>query len=251
MQRGAVEEVADGVVAVAGSRTSFYLLLEDGDVTVLDTGYPGDRDLLLEGLRAAGRSFADVSAVLLTHGHVDHLGSAEFLRRDHDAQVLCHRDEAPHVRGDREERISERDMIARLWRPKMWSFLANVLRAKALSVEHVGSVGTFDDGDELDLPGGPVAVCTPGHTSGHCSYHLPERGALLTGDALVTRDSLTGDDGPRLLNHLFNHDHAAAVGSLERLRPIPAEIVLPGHGEAWRGSPASAVEIALGAEDER
>jgi len=238
--------VADGITWVEGSRTNFYVV-EDGDtVCLVDTGYPGDFKLLTAALERLGRTPSDVSAVLLTHGHVDHLGSAERMRRESGARVHTHEMEAAHVRGEVEERISNAYMISRLWWPKMWSFLRNVMAAKALKLEHVQDVFTFGTAlGPLDLPGGPVPVFTPGHTSGHCGYHFPDRGALITGDALVTHDSLTGAKGPRLLNSAFNHRHDQAATSLEQFRPLQADIVLPGHGPPFRGSPASAVDQAL------
>ncbi len=51
---------------------------------------------------------------------------------------------------------------------------------KAARVERLRSVETFTT-DALDIPGRPVPVPTPGHTSGHSAFHLPERGALLVG----------------------------------------------------------------------
>ncbi len=46
---------------------------------------------------------------------------------------------------------------------------------------------------------------------------------------------------------MFNHDDAAALASLQALAALPADVVLPGHGPAYRGSPASAVEQVIAA----
>ena len=53
--------------------------------------------------------------------------------------------------------------------------------------------------------------------------------------------------GPQLLPAMFNHDDAAALTSLQALAELPAGVVLPGHGSAYRGSPASAAEQAVAA----
>jgi glyoxylase-like metal-dependent hydrolase (beta-lactamase superfamily II) len=95
------------------------------------------------------------------------------------------------------------------------------------------------------VPGAPVAVATPGHTSGHTSFHLPDRGALLTGDALMTGHALVRHGGPQLLPAFFNTDTGRARESLRRLRGLAADVVVPGHGPAWRGSPDLAVRQAL------
>ncbi len=241
-----VAEVADGVTRVAGSRTNLYVVAEGGSICLVDTGYPGDHAKIVAGLAAFGKSLADVEAVLLTHAHVDHIGSAERLRAEHGATVHTHVDEAPHAKGEYEQRITTGYMLSRMWWPKMAAFVLNAVRSGAAKVDHVAEVATFDGAQTpLDLPGRPVPVFTPGHTSGHCAYHFPDRGVLVSGDALVTEDSLTRETGPRLLHSSFNHDQAEAVRSLDRLRGLAADEILPGHGDPYRGTPAQAVEMAL------
>lgn len=76
-------EVGSGVFFVEASHTNFVLLCEGDDLTLVDSGYPKDRRLLESSVRQTGHDLSDLSAMLLTHAHVDHLGSAEWLRRDH------------------------------------------------------------------------------------------------------------------------------------------------------------------------
>lgn len=239
-------EVAEGITRVAGSRTNLYVISDGDSLCLLDTGWPGDLGAIMAALDYMDRSPADVSAVLLTHAHPDHLGSAERMRAEHGATVYAHVQEAPYARGERAERISTGYMLSRLWWPRMFSFVVNAIRAGVVKVQHVRELVAFADTSvALDLPGAPVPVFTPGHTSGHCAFHLPDRGVLITGDALVTHDSLTQETGPRLLHDAFNHDQEAAVRSLHRLRDLAANVVLPGHGEPFHGPPSDAVEQAL------
>lgn len=241
----AATQVADGVWQVAGSNTNAFILTDGDDLSLVDSGYPGDRRRLVAALEHLGRSLADVVAVVVTHAHVDHIGSAEMLRQEHGAGILTHAAEAAQARGEKLERISTSYMLSRLWQPQMLRFVVAVIRAGALRLDHVDEVETFDRDAPLDVPGRPVAVFTPGHTSGHSAFHLPERGVLFTGDGLVTEDVLTRETGPRLLAPPFNHDQAQTVASLERLRGLAAEVVLPGHGAPFRGSPAEAVDQAV------
>lgn len=240
------DEVADGVTRVPGSRTNLYILSDGDSVCLVDTGYPRDLNAVETALDGLGRSLADVSAVLMTHAHADHLGSAEHIRTEHGATVYSHVEEAPHIRGEIEERISTGYMLSHLWWPKMVSFVFNVVRSGGAKVVPVRDVSIFTEEDvAFDLPGNPVPVFTPGHTSGHCSFHLADRGVLITGDALVTHDSLTQEVGPRLLHHAFNHDQAQTIRSLDRIRGLAADVLLPGHGEPFHGSPDQAIEQAL------
>lgn len=116
--------------------------------------------------------------------------------------------------------------------------------AGVMKLEHLDEVDTFQDGERLDLPGHPVVVHTPGHTEGHAMFHCPELGLLFTGDGLITMDLVGPGRGPQLIDERFNLDHELADSSLERLVGLEAEMLLPGHGDPWMGSPAEAVALA-------
>lgn len=240
-----VVEVAPGVWHARAKHVGWALLVDGSEVTVVDTGYPGDRDRLVASLERVGRSPADVAAVVLTHGHPDHVGNAEHLRTRHGARVLAHRQEAANARGEQVEQVSEATLLKMAWRPSVLVWAFDIVRLKAARVDRPKQVDVFDDAP-LDVPGAPVPIHTPGHTSGHCALHLPDRGALLVGDALMTEHALARSPGPQLLPDFFNSDPAQARTSLRRLADFSAEVLVPGHGPAFRGSPAQAVEQALG-----
>ena len=240
-----VEQVAEGVHHARAKHVSWVLVTEGDAVTLVDTGYPGDRARLFRSLELVGRSVSDVAAVVLTHGHPDHIGSAEHLRSGEGVRVLAHEREAPNARGERIEQIGELTILRNAWRPSVLVWAMDVLRLGAATVERLGELDTFSDG-ALDVPGHPTVVHTPGHTSGHCALHLPDRGALLVGDALMTGHAVDGrHHGPQLMPAFFNTDTEQARRSLQRLRDLPADVVVPGHGPAHRGTPASAVDLAL------
>jgi glyoxylase-like metal-dependent hydrolase (beta-lactamase superfamily II) len=94
-------------------------------------------------------------------------------------------------------------------------------------------------------------VATPGHTRGHTSFLLEDHGVLFGGDELVTLDVLTRERGPRLMPPAVNDDPQVARTSLARLETLQAELLLPGHGDPWAGSPADAVAAARAADSRR
>jgi glyoxylase-like metal-dependent hydrolase (beta-lactamase superfamily II) len=242
-----MREVGRGVW-VAGGKHANWCIVRDGDgVTLVDTGWPGDRDLLLRSLELLGKAPADVDAVVLTHAHADHMGSAEHFRTEVGTPVLVHAEEAASATGERVEQASPWTLLRQTWRPSamVW-FLEASLRGKPLQLRRLGGATTFTDGP-LDVPGRPVPVHTPGHTSGHVALHLPERGVLIVGDALMTSHALVPTAGPQLLPSFFHNDAAQARASLELLRPLEADVVVPGHGPPFRGSPAAAVDAAQAA----
>ena len=72
-------------------------------------------------------------------------------------------------------------------------------------------------GPLTDLHGQPEIIHTPGHTDGECVVLLPDRSAILTGDALVTLDPYTGRRGPRIIAPAATHDSQQALASLDAL----------------------------------
>jgi glyoxylase-like metal-dependent hydrolase (beta-lactamase superfamily II) len=237
-------EVGPGVHHARAKHVSWVLVTEGESVTLVDTGYPGDRERLFRSLERIGRTPADVEGVVLTHGHPDHIGSAEHLRTTYEVPVWAHRDEVPNASGERIEQVSEAALLRRVWRPDVFRWVIDVLRLDAAKVERLGALQVFA-APELDLPGRPSVIPTPGHTAGHCALHLPDRGVLLAGDALMTGHALARPEGPQLLPDFFQTDAKLARASLEELRGLPADVVVPGHGPAFLGAPARAVELAL------
>ena len=74
---------------------SCYLLEEAGEVTIIDAGVPAYYADLTAELAAMGRTIEDVRALVLTHGHDDHIGFAERLRIERDVPVSIHELDAP------------------------------------------------------------------------------------------------------------------------------------------------------------
>jgi glyoxylase-like metal-dependent hydrolase (beta-lactamase superfamily II) len=239
-----VTEVAPGVHHARAKHVGWILVTEGATVTLVDSGYPRDRDRLFRSLELVKRRPSEVAAVVLTHGHPDHLGGAEHLREVYGVPVLGHQEEVPNASGTRVEQASERDVLRQAWRPSVLRWSLDIMRLGATRVQRVRELQEFGE-ETLDVPGRPVAVHTPGHTTGHCALHLPDRGVLLVGDAMMTEHAVCRDSGPQLLPAFFNTDDGLARRSLDRLRPLRADVVVPGHGPAFRGTPERAVELAI------
>ncbi|MGH3032160.1 MAG: MBL fold metallo-hydrolase [Gaiellaceae bacterium] len=234
------DEVAQGVYRL-GSRWVNHCLVVDGPGAILvDAGYPGYLGQLEPAIAALGRRLEEIEAVLVTHHHVDHAGTAEAVRSRAGADVFVGAGDAPIVRGERPSHPPS-GFYRQVWRPSMIAYLLHTVRAGGARYRSVSEVTTLQDDGRLDLPGGPRVVYTPGHTAGHCSVLLEERGVLLTGDAMVNFDYATGRRGLKL--HRFNEDREGAMASLGRLDGLDAEIVLFGHGDPWPGGLGRALEI--------
>ncbi|MGH3564276.1 MAG: MBL fold metallo-hydrolase, partial [Mycobacterium sp.] len=216
-----------------GEAVNWLLVADDTGVMLIDAGYPGDRTDVLASLGALGYHAADVRAILLTHAHIDHLGSAIWLAKTHGTPVYCHPDEVGHAKREYLEQASPLRVAPHLWRPNWAVWSMHVVRNGGLSREGIPTAQPLTSEITAELPGQPIPIPTPGHTRGHCSYLVD--GVLAGGDALVTGHPVLPDSGPQLLPALFSHNQDDCVRSLAALALLETEVLAPGHGDLWRG----------------
>ena len=77
---------------------NWTLVTDDSGVMLIDAGFPGHRDDVLASLAELGFDAADVRAILLTHAHIDHLGTAIWFAKTHNTPVYCHAGEVAHAK---------------------------------------------------------------------------------------------------------------------------------------------------------
>jgi glyoxylase-like metal-dependent hydrolase (beta-lactamase superfamily II) len=160
--------------------------------------------LILDQVAETGTS---VQAVLLTHGHPDHIGALKLVAEHLSLPVYAHKNEAALLDASGE-----------------WG---KALLGKAIEIPPI----TYFDGEPtLDLLGGIHAIATPGHTPGGVCFSFP--GFALTGDTLfdhgLGRTDLPGGDGPQL--------YASISRFLQKVQPD--DLLYSGHGNAWKAGDA-------------
>jgi glyoxylase-like metal-dependent hydrolase (beta-lactamase superfamily II) len=230
--------IADGVHRCGTEYVNWYVVDDGGRLTIVDAGAKGYWPQLDSVLAELGRTREDVAAVVLTHGHVDHVGFAERLRSESGVPVYVHEEDERMVTTGKNQK-SEALVFKYLGHPFAYRMIFHLAR-NGLSIPKVAEVTTYADGDRLDVPGNPRAIHTPGHSHGHCALEFEH--TLFVGDALCTLHPLTGERGPQLAPDAFSVDTAQALASLDRL---PESGVLAfGHGDPWTGGTAEAVSRA-------
>jgi glyoxylase-like metal-dependent hydrolase (beta-lactamase superfamily II) len=238
----ALTAITDHVHFAETDLVNWTLVTDDHGVMLIDAGYPGDRDDVLDSLRQLGFGVDDLRAILLTHAHIDHFGTAIWFAKTHGTPVYCHAAEVGHAKREYLEQVSPADLAKHLWQPRYVGWTMAIMRKGALTKEGIPGTQALTADIAAVLPGTPMAIPTPGHTGGHCSYVVD--GVLVAGDALVTGHPLLTGSGPQLLPGLFNHDQDGCVRSLGALGLLDTDVLLPGHGPVWRGAIRDAAAAA-------
>lgn len=226
--------LSDGLHRIGNDIVACYLVADEDGVTLIDAGISGQWPDLIAELEAIGRPLSDVRGVVLTHGDEDHIGFAERLRADCGVPVWVHEADAGRARGEGKPstgwgKVRLRPLLGFLW---------YAARRGGLKTTYLKEVRTFSGGETLDLPGKPRIIALPGHSPGSVAVHVPAFDALFVGDALTTRNVLTGEQGGPAP---FTDEPALAASSLANLDGVEARWVLPGHGGPWNQGVAEAI----------
>lgn len=224
-----------------------YAFATPSGIVLIDSGWDSEQSwaALTAGLASFGGSVADVAGVLVTHFHFDHAGQAARIRTESGAWVAMHPADAeviarPSMQSAQVAIENEGRWLRSLGAPpdevaailptpeQMAPFLATARPDRMLH-----------HGDVVDLGGTALRVLhTPGHTAGHVCFHDERVGALFAGDHLLPRIT------PNISVQFDEQDPLGAyLRSLDEVRDLPAEEVLPAHEWRYRDHAARVDEL--------
>ena len=202
------------------------------ELIMIDAGMPKDYKVIMKDIseKFSGRKPV---AVILTHGHFDHVGSLAQIVAEWGIPVLASAEEIPYLNGIKDYpkgEFSMKGLVAMLSKtfPNRGIDIGNHI--DALPKDH--SVPYLDDWEW---------IATPGHTPGHVSFYNRKKGILIAGDAVVTvkqesfvavltqRFSLNGPPA------YFTPDKKEAKKSMGKLLQLPIDYLITGHGPVVRG----------------
>lgn len=222
---------------------NWYVIEQGGRLALIDAGFPGHYSIFRRGIASLGRTPADLEAIVLTHAHADHMGFMEQLRLETGVTVFVHTDD--QHRAQRRLQLPWFGLLSNAWHPYMARILTHATINGVFTMPGIAKVRTVKDGQVLDVPGNPVVIHVPGHTKGEIALYIPGARVLIAGDALVTRNLITGRlCGPGVVVPILSEDYQQSLKSLERLKDLGPVTLVSGHGTPWVGDAATAIKMA-------
>jgi glyoxylase-like metal-dependent hydrolase (beta-lactamase superfamily II) len=232
-----LEDAAAGISALRIVFVNVFALTHsDGSWTLVDAGLPLSATLIRNW--AEKHFSAPPKAIVLTHGHFDHVSAAKDLAEKWNVFIHAHPQEFPFLTGEREYAPPDfgaggglMSLLSPLY-PRGPIQLGDRLRSLAEGNSE-GAAGL--------IPGWTV-VHTPGHTPGHVSFFRPVDRVLLAGDAFCTTKPESFFDAaisqsPELHGPpaYFTPDWNSAAASIQKLAELNPTVVAPGHGKPISG----------------
>ena len=239
-----IHEVAPDVYRLGNELFNWYLIRDRQRFTLVDGGLPAYWGQLRSALAELSATVEEIDAVLITHAHLDHIGLAARVRRESGAAVYLHPADARRAaRGGAQ--LPPTGLLANAWRRQPLHILATALRHGVFFGSPIKDFTPLASEGPLEVPGRPRVLFVPGHTVGSVAFWLPDRKALLAGDALVNLDMIAGRrTGPQLTPRGTNDDDRLASESLTVFESLGKATLLTGHGDPWEGEMSEAVAIA-------
>lgn len=204
-----------------------------GHWALVDTGLENSADFILQSVEKRFGKDSRPQAIILTHGHFDHVGSVIKLANLWDVPVFAHELEMPYITGKKDYPVADPTVSS--------GMVAKMSPAFPHTSIDIGyrTVALPSDGSVPGMPGWNW-IHTPGHTEGHVSLFRERDRVLLAGDAFTTvkQESLTSVitqseeiGGPPAY---LTTDWKAAEDSVKRIRDLKPSLVIPSHGQPMK-----------------
>ncbi|MGA2310032.1 MAG: MBL fold metallo-hydrolase [Candidatus Bathyarchaeia archaeon] len=216
-------EIVEGIHKVDGVNANVYLIIDGGELAVVDTGMPKNAEKILDYVQRISQQSSNISRILLTHCHVDHVGSAFELKRLTNAKVGVHEEDADFVSGKKT-----------LPSPKGFTGVLFKAMSPFFKFKPVEPDTILQENDKV---GRLTVIHTPGHTPGSVSLYDPERKVLFVGDTIRFANGKIS--GPQ---ERFTLDMQQALQSVKKISRLDFDLMLSGHGDPLKPNASEKVK---------
>jgi glyoxylase-like metal-dependent hydrolase (beta-lactamase superfamily II) len=201
---------------------------------LIDAGIPGSAEAIFKAAAERFGEHTPPAAIVLTHGHFDHVGALAELAAEWETPIYAHRLEHPFLNGSRAYPPPRPDVGGGLM-----ARASGLFPRKPIDVSR--GLALLSANNEVPFMPGWRCIPTPGHTPGHVSLWREADRTLIAGDAFITTRQESAYavllqkpemHGPP---QYYTPDWDAARDSVQRLAALEPELVVTGHGPAMRG----------------
>lgn len=226
----AFTKIIDGAYLVPMGNANAVLLDAEGDLVLVDAGFPKKADKVLNAVAKLGRKPSDLKHLVFTHGHPDHIGSAVPLIRATGARTYMHAADVPMVESGGPFRPMKpapgliRDIMLRI------VFDQNERTEPFRIDQHIA------DGETLPLAGGLRVIHAPGHCAGQVGLLWQGTRLLIAGDVFI---NIFGAGDP-----IGFEDEAEGRRSQRKLAALKPQAVCFGHGKSITQDAAAQIQRA-------
>jgi glyoxylase-like metal-dependent hydrolase (beta-lactamase superfamily II) len=205
-------EIAPGVHAVR-LLSVYAFLIDEPELTLIDAGLIGSAGRVQRYVKKMGRSLDDLTRIICTHAHPDHVGGVRELAGDREVEVLMHPADLDGLK------VTLRDAVANRNRSQLIAYFTR----------HPGEATPIVDGQVLPILGGLRVVHTPGHTAGSVCLYAERDRLLFVGDNLqVIRRKVT------FASSVFSDDMPLARAGVARMAELDVQTIVFSHYPPWR-----------------
>ncbi|MBA7635983.1 putative metallo-hydrolase YflN [subsurface metagenome] len=209
-------EIIPHVYQITHRNVNVILIVEE-ELTLIDTGFHGSSSKIIGFIRGLGRSPEEITLIILTHNHLDHIGGLVELRRFIQPKVAIHKADI----SDIDSQSANPRFARKLFSAPPFSSLRPIFYLEP------SEVALKLEGGEVFSPlGGLRVIHTPGHTLGSICLFSPQKKLLIVGDALNHRYK-----NPRFPLKLVSADLTQAIDSVKQIARLDFDILCFGHGK--------------------
>ncbi len=236
------------------TQTDAYLIDDGSSWVLVDAGWGSDGPRIQAAARSLLGPGLAPSAILLTHAHPDHAGSARELAEAWRCPVYAHPAELPLATGDFAAMAKYAGPLDRWLILPLMRAIGRRRREAALAGSSLaGVVHPLGPGGAIPGVEGWRWVHTPGHTPGHVAYVRARDRIVLSGDAILTLEvnalagllrQRQGLSGPPWYT---TWDRQAAIASIRKVADLEPSVIAGGHGLPLAG-PGTAAAVNAFAE---